>query len=123
MGARFHEHVGASSICHFAQQGLKAHGVGCGVRGLDDAIHNAVLYGAEHADFAVEQAVELVQQRHGRGLPVGARDRHHFHLARGVVVKRCRNVPERFGAGFHLNHSDVFRSAFRHLLADDACRS
>ena len=84
-----------SRIGHFTQQGLQAQGVGCGVRGLDDAVHNAVLHGAEHADFAVEQTVQLMKQGHGRRLAVGARDGHHFHVAGGMVVESGGDVSPR----------------------------
>ena len=100
---------------------MEAQGVGGGVGRGHHAVDNPVFHGAEHAHFAVQEPEELVQQADGGGLAVGARDGHHLHVLRGVVVECGGDVAEGGRAGLDLDHGDVVRGVFRHPLTHHAC--
>ena len=92
-----HETVFAPLVGHLPHHGVQPHGVGCGVRRFDGAVADFVDHRRNQPGLVAQRPHQIVEQRHGRGLAVGAGDAHEFQFAARVAVESRRHVGQRPG--------------------------
>lgn len=82
------------------------------MRGLGLAAADAVDHRRDQPRLVAQRAEQIVQQRRGRGLAVGARDAHDLQLAARIVVEGGRQIGHR---GVRVGHLDVRYRRREHL--------
>ena len=115
----FHDAVRAASLGHACKQCLQLVGLGRGALGRDDLVTDHVLIGADEANLMALGFQNVLDQRGGRGLAVGAGHADHGELARGMVEAVARDVGQ-CGSGIG---NDDRRDALAGLLAHDCNRA
>ena len=88
----------AGGIGHFAHQGVQADRVGCRMRGLDLTPLDAVDHRRNQPGLVTQNTHQVVEQRRGRGLAVGARDDHRRHVL-CKFTQQVRAELERYAPG------------------------
>ena len=114
-----HEAVVAACIDHPAHQGVQADGVGRRVRRLDFAAVDAVDDRRDQPRAVAQRAHQVVEQRCGSRLAVGAGDAHEPQLAARVVVEGRGHVGHGPRGIRHADVGDPRGGHFGDPFADD----
>ena len=123
-GAHFHEAVLATLFHHAGEQAVEGDGVHGGVLGLQALVSYIVGDRGQQAALVTQAAEQVVQQRDGGRLAVGAGDTHQRQLPGRMAVELiCR---QRHGLAAVLHHLELHRRdgrSFGDMFANDSRRA
>ena len=128
MGGNLHHHMSAARLIHTAEQLLGLKGAGGSALRRQHFIADHILIGADQTNLCPPGLLQNSLEQIGRGgFAVGAGDRHHGHLLRGMTVeigaqrrKAAAGIRHQHIGDLHLGHTlaDHHGSPFFHNRGD-----
>ena len=101
MATHLHERVRTTCCHHLGEQSVELQGVWRGVCGSHFFLIDVVHDGGEQTDLVSQGLEELIEQRSGSGLAIGARYAHQLQLLAGLAIPVVRHLAQCFVAVLH----------------------